>query len=268
MPSTYSNIGLELQATGENSGTWGTKANTVFELLDEAVAGMVTVNFASDADKTITATDGATSDARHMVLILTSTTLTATRTLTIAPNDMEKTYIIYNNTTGSQDIIVEQGGGSGATVTIENGHRAMVYCDGTGANANVYSVMNNIEMHRPLLNSYTERRVALGTVTTANCDLSLYSLFEITAGASLTINFQNAAASGLVSSATLVVTNNATPVSSYTWNYGGGAISSLLSPGGTNPAPTNSASAKDVFTAFTYDGGTTFFITEAMLNVS
>lgn len=267
MASTYSNMRLDLQGTGDNSGTWGTTANGVFEQLDEAVSGLVTVSFASDANKTITVSDGVTSDARHKVLNVTSgVSLTASRDLTIAPNTMQKTYWIYNNTTGGQSIVIKQG--SGASVTIENGHRCLVYCDGAGAGAAVYAVTNQMELYRPLLNAYTERRVALGTVTTANCDLSLYSLFEITAGASLTINFQNAPTSGLVASATLVVTNNATPVSSYTWNYGGSAISSLLSPGGTNPAPTNSASAKDVFTAFTYDGGTTFFITEAMLNVS
>lgn len=267
MASTYSNLRLDLQGTGDNSGTWGTVANGVFSQLDEAIAGIATVDFATDANKTITASDGVSSDARHMVLLLTSTgALTDTRDLTIAPNTMEKVFIIHNGTTGGEAIRITQG--SGAKVTIKNGHRGVVYCDGGGAGAIVTSVMSGIEMDRPLFNSYTEQHIDLGAVTTANCDLSLYSVFEIIAGATLIVNFQNAPVSGQTASATLIITNNATPVSSYTWKYGGSAIGTLKSPGGTDPAPTNSANAEDVFTAFTFDAGSTFYISEGMLDVS
>ena len=35
MASTYNNLGIELQATGENAGTWGTKTNTNLDLIAE-----------------------------------------------------------------------------------------------------------------------------------------------------------------------------------------------------------------------------------------
>ena len=40
MASTYStSLKLELQATGENAGTWGTKTNTNLQLVEQAVGG-------------------------------------------------------------------------------------------------------------------------------------------------------------------------------------------------------------------------------------
>ena len=72
MPSTYTDrLGLELQANGENLNSWGDNANTVFSLIDEAVGGFVAV--AITGDKTLTITDGASSDGRNAVLKLTGT---------------------------------------------------------------------------------------------------------------------------------------------------------------------------------------------------
>lgn len=40
MASTYTtSLNLELQASGENSGTWGTKTNTNISLLETAICG-------------------------------------------------------------------------------------------------------------------------------------------------------------------------------------------------------------------------------------
>ena len=48
MPSTYTtNNGIELIATGEQSGTWGSTTNTNLELLDASLDGQVTVTLAS-----------------------------------------------------------------------------------------------------------------------------------------------------------------------------------------------------------------------------
>ena len=37
MASTYTDIGTELMTTGENAGNWGTKTNTNFKIIEEAV---------------------------------------------------------------------------------------------------------------------------------------------------------------------------------------------------------------------------------------
>ena len=35
MASTFTPLGIELQATGENAGTWGTKTNTNLSLIEQ-----------------------------------------------------------------------------------------------------------------------------------------------------------------------------------------------------------------------------------------
>jgi len=123
-------------ATGEGSGTWGTTTNTNLELIGEALGYGTQDCFASDADATTTIADGAVDPARALYFKVTSSaTLTATRTLTIAPNTINRVMWIENATTGSQSITIAQG--SGTTVTIGSGETASLYLDGGGASANV-----------------------------------------------------------------------------------------------------------------------------------
>jgi hypothetical protein len=129
--STYSsNLKIELIGTGEQVGTWGSTTNDNFaNVFEQAIVGRVTVDFATDANKTLTAVDSvATQDYRNLYLNLTSTgSLTATRDL-IVPT-INKTYVVQNNTTGAQSIRVITTAGSG--VTIPNGRTAALYVDGT-----------------------------------------------------------------------------------------------------------------------------------------
>ena len=105
MASTYTPLGVELQATGENAGTWGTKTNTNLQIVEQISGGYTTVNFGSDADVTLSVSDGSTGAAlAHRVLEFTSSgSLTATRNCTI-PLDVQNFYILKNSTTGSQTI--------------------------------------------------------------------------------------------------------------------------------------------------------------------
>jgi hypothetical protein len=139
MASTYvNNLRLEEMATGEKSGTWGTISNTNLELIAQAW-GSGTESFATDADTTVTIQDGTSDDARAFYLNVTSgVSLTATRTMTLAPNTVNKVWIIKNSTSGSQSINISQG--SGANATIANGETAVIYTDGGGSGANVYAI--------------------------------------------------------------------------------------------------------------------------------
>jgi hypothetical protein len=137
MASTFvNNLRLEEMNTGEQSGQWGTKTNTNLELVGEALGFGTQAVFDSDADKTTTVADAASDPARAIYFKVTgSATLSATRTLTIAPNDMKRLQFIENATTGSQSIQISQG--SGAKVTIPNGQVKAVYLDGGGSSAAV-----------------------------------------------------------------------------------------------------------------------------------
>jgi hypothetical protein len=132
MASSYSsNLKIELMATGENSGTWGTITNTnLGTALEQAVVGYGNPDYTSDANLTISITNSnAAQAARALVLNVTSTfgSLTATREL-IVPTT-QKQYIVQNNTTGGQSITVKTSAGTG--ITVPTGRKAHLYVDGT-----------------------------------------------------------------------------------------------------------------------------------------
>ena len=134
MATYVNNLRLKEIATGDESGTWGTSTNTNLELIGEALGFKTEASFSSDADVTTTVADGAADPARALYFKVTSgTSLTATRTLTIAPITVSRVMFIENATSGSQSINISQG--SGANVTIANGKTALLYLDGAGSGA-------------------------------------------------------------------------------------------------------------------------------------
>ena len=142
MASTYENdLRLEEMATGENSGSWGTKTNTNLELIADAFSyGTETI---ANADTTITIADGAADAARSLALkINSSEDLTTTRVVTLAPNTTSKVWIIENNTSGGQTLTISAG--SGSNVTLPNGVTKIIATDGIGAGSNVTELYTNL----------------------------------------------------------------------------------------------------------------------------
>ena len=142
MASTYTPLGVELQATGENAGTWGTKTNTNLQIVEQISGGYTTVNFSSDADVALSVSDGSTGAAlAHRVLEFTSSgSLTATRNCTI-PLDVQNFYILKNSTTGSQTITFKYASGSGNSVNVLNGKTVIAYAKADDStNPNIASV--------------------------------------------------------------------------------------------------------------------------------
>jgi hypothetical protein len=148
--ATYVNdLRLKEITTGDESGTWGTSTNVNLELIAEAFSYGTEASFSSDADATTTIADGATDPARSLYFKVTSgVSLTATRTLTLAPDDVSKIWIIENATSGSQSINISQG--SGANVTVPNGSVAVVYSDGAGAGAAVVDAFTDLNVSSSL----------------------------------------------------------------------------------------------------------------------
>jgi hypothetical protein len=133
MPSTYT-TGLRLvkPATGELNTTWGSVFNSQFsDLIDTAIAGYTDVAL-SDADKTLTATNGTADEARSMVLNFTGA-LTAARNIVVPVTT--KLYFVRNSTTGGYGLTVKTTSGSGISVPASGS--IVLACDGT----NVVSVV-------------------------------------------------------------------------------------------------------------------------------
>lgn len=114
------------QTTGENPNTWGDKVDTNMQLIEDALAGYVSVTHDDSATDTLTSSNGATDEARNMTIDIAGT-LTADRILECP--QVEKTYIVRNGTSGGFDVTFQPTGGSG--VLIPNGNTAILYCDGT-----------------------------------------------------------------------------------------------------------------------------------------
>jgi len=132
MASTYNELGIELMATGENAGTWGTKTNTNLDIIQQAIAGYVAQAVTDGGTTALTITDGSTSTsvARNIVIKLTGA-LTGTSTVTV-PDSVEKLYIVENATTGSQTVTFKTASGTGVNFT-STGFK-FLYSDGTNIN--------------------------------------------------------------------------------------------------------------------------------------
>jgi len=125
MPSTYSNLKIELVATGEQSGTWGTTTNTnLGTAIEEAITGSANVTFSS-GDVTISLTNtNASQTARNLRLNLTGTSGGA-RVLTVPA--IEKQYIINN---GLADACTVKNA-TGTGIAVPAGKTMVLYNDGT-----------------------------------------------------------------------------------------------------------------------------------------
>ena len=143
MASTFTaSSGLEKPGSGEQAGSWGETVNSNFDIIDRVSSGFLSLTLSSTSS-TITATDGTPSDGHYKVLFCTGS-LSSLHTVTIAPNNKSKLYLVNNATTGNQSVKFQQGGGSGTTVTVAAGVTAWIYADGSGSNANVRALSTEL----------------------------------------------------------------------------------------------------------------------------
>ena len=137
--STYNYLGIELMATGENAGTWGTKTNTNLNIIQQAASGyhsqsiaggvQTTALLITDGDST-SATDSLTNAARNAIIEFTGT-ITGNQIVTI-PNETEKFYLIKNPTSGSFTVQVKgaSDSGSGTTFAATAKDTKLIYING------------------------------------------------------------------------------------------------------------------------------------------
>ena len=140
MASTYVNdLGLEIMATGDQSGAWGGTTNTNLELIAEAFSyGTRAIANASTDNMTIT--NGASDEDRSLYLKLTGGGQACT--ITLLPNTISKVWIMENNTNST--LTFTQG--SGANVAIPTGQTKVIATDGNGSSAIVYDVFTDLNV--------------------------------------------------------------------------------------------------------------------------
>ena len=117
MASTYTPLGIELQATGENAGTWGTKTNTNLQLIEQISGGFTQQSIAGGAQTTaLSVSDGSTGAVMAHRMIEFTGTISGNQIVTI-PNDAQNFYILRNSTSGSHTVQFKYATGSGSTFT-------------------------------------------------------------------------------------------------------------------------------------------------------
>ena len=135
MASTYSDLKIELIATGEQSGSWGTTTNTnLGTALGEAITGSADVAFSS-ADVTLTLTDTNNAQtARNLRLNLTGTSGGARNLILGSGCQIEKLYLVNNGLADA--VTVKNTTGSG--IAVPAGKSTFVFNNGT----NVVDALN------------------------------------------------------------------------------------------------------------------------------
>jgi len=124
MASTYTGLGVQLMATGEKAGTWGTLTNTNWNIMEQISGGYVSIALNTTGATTLAVSDGAATDANqvaHKVMNFTAA-LGGNVTVTI-PLDVQNVYIIKNSTTEDYSVEFKYVSGSGSSVTWAAGDR-------------------------------------------------------------------------------------------------------------------------------------------------
>ena len=189
MASSYStDLKLELMVTGENAGTWGDKTNTNLNLVQQAIAGVQSIDVGA-SDVTLVMSNAALSNARNMVLVLTGS-LTGTRQV-LVPNGIEKFYIIKDSTTrNGNSLTFKTVSGSGFAIET-SGIMVAAFSDGTNVqeiSLNTLSgtiagaQIDNLAISSAKLASFavTEARLASFAVTTTRLATNAVTGVKIT----------------------------------------------------------------------------------------
>ena len=116
MASTYTPLGIELQATGENAGTWGTKTNTNLQIIEQIAGGFTQQALTSGGTVTLAVSDGSTGAVMSHRVIEFTGSLSGNAVVTI-PLDTQNFYFLRNSSSGAYTVQFKYASGSGSSVT-------------------------------------------------------------------------------------------------------------------------------------------------------
>ena len=195
MASTYTPLGVELQATGENAGTWGTKTNTNLQIIEQISGGYIAKSIAGGAQTTALAvSDGDTgAELSHRMIEFTGT-ITGNQIVTI-PLDVQTFYFLRNSTSGAYTVQFKYASGSGGTFTFsatDKGDAVLFATANDGTNPDIKQVGLITTGSSQTLTNKTLTSPIIGT---SILDTNSNELFKLTATSSAVneITYNNAA---------------------------------------------------------------------------
>ena len=161
MATAYSTLlKLALPTQGELSGTWGTVINeNITSMVEEAVAGLKTINTWSGNAATLSTANGTTAEARAAILNLTDSSTSLSGAANLVCPTLTKTYLIKNGT--AQTVTLKTASGTG--IAVPTGKSMWLYCDGT----NVVEGVNHVAGALTVAGAITGSSTLQGTTITA-----------------------------------------------------------------------------------------------------
>ena len=188
MASTYTGVGVELQATGENAGTWGTKTNTNLQILEQISGGFSQQAVSDSGDTTLSVTDGGTGATLAHRMIEFTGSLTSGRNVTI-PIDVQTFYFLKNSTSGSQNVTFKYVSGSGDTVAVAPSSTKIVFASANdGTNPDIIDIgMGDVTLTGT--QTLTNKTLTSPKIGTSILDTNGAELFQLTATSSATNEF-------------------------------------------------------------------------------
>lgn len=249
--ATWSDLKIELMVTGTELNTWGDVTNDNFQYaVEQAIIGRGTVTLANPpanpTDISLVNSNASQVGRNYILNVVSTAALVSTANIQVS--DIDKPFLVENNTTGGQDICIKTSGGVG--VNIPAGRKALVYAFNDGVSNNVvfgpdYFVTPQIvnptsstgtfsdpTLSRPLTNGGKVVVSALGTLTTGTTTINLATAqvytATITASNTVTFAFSNAPSAGQAQIVLLRLTNGGS--GTVVWPVG-----TLFANGGTAP---------------------------------
>jgi len=179
MASTYTPLGIEKMATGENAGTWGTKTNANLDLIEQVLGGYKAVSIAGGAQTTaLTVADGALTGTAQARMIEFTGSITGNQIVTI-PLDIENFYILKNSTSGTYTVQFKYVSGSGDTFTFATTNKGTAILFATandGTNPDIIQIQTGgdvVDDTSPQLGGNLDTNDQQ-IITVSNRDLNLY----------------------------------------------------------------------------------------------
>lgn len=157
MASSYTqNLGLQQPATGDQTNAWGTTVNTNWAIVDDAVAGQISINLpAQSGYPTVVlgfSQGTATAQLPNRRLVFTGA-LTA-NTMVLFPQGRNAEVAVQNNTSGAFSLTLgvnnNSGGALGATVAVSQGQAVDLYSDGTNIEPKVNATAGGLAVNGTL----------------------------------------------------------------------------------------------------------------------
>jgi hypothetical protein len=143
MASTYTALGVELMATGENAGTWGTKTNTNLNIIEQISGGFTQQSIAGGAQTTaLSVSDGSTGAVMSHRMIEFTGSISGNQIVTI-PLDAQTFYFLRNSTSGAYTVQFKYTSGSGDSFTFsatDKGDQLVFATANDGTNPDIYTL--------------------------------------------------------------------------------------------------------------------------------